>query len=172
MALKGVGILGGIVSLGYSLTDGEAGTAGSLLSGIAGGAMIGASFGPIGAAVGALAGGAIGMFASGTDNAPGGLSLVGENGPELVVLPQHSSVINNRNLSRLASSSSSSSSSSTMNQFGGGGGPVSSTMNQFGGGGGPVSLTVVVKLDGDVLAKHTEEIVIDTVEKTLNIVMN
>lgn len=159
MALKGVGILGGIVSLGYSLTDGESGTAGSLLSGIAGGAMLGASMGgPIGALVGAAAGGVVGMFASGTDNAPGGLSLVGENGPELVVLPQHSSVINNRNLSRLASSSSNSSSSSTM--------------NQFGGGGGPVSLTVVVKLDGDVLAKHTEEIVIDTVEKTLNIVMN
>lgn len=158
-ALKLAGGLGGLIALGYSLTDGESGTAGSLLSGIAGGAMLGASMGgPIGALVGAAAGGVVGMFASGTDNAPGGLSLVGENGPELVVLPQHSSVINNRNLSRLASSSSSSSSSSTM--------------NQFGGGGGPVSLTVVVKLDGDVLAKHTEEIVIDTVEKTLNIVMN
>ena len=32
-------------------------------------------------------------FAMGTDNAPGGLSLVGEQGPELVNLPQGSSVI-------------------------------------------------------------------------------
>ena len=32
-------------------------------------------------------------FAMGTDNAPGGLSLVGEKGPELVNLPQGSSVI-------------------------------------------------------------------------------
>lgn len=35
------------------------------------------------------------MFASGTDYAPGGLSLVGENGPELVNLPRGSQVIPN-----------------------------------------------------------------------------
>jgi hypothetical protein len=164
--MKSVGILGGIASVMYAgsnLLSGEA-TAGEWIGGalsLAGLAAAGLMTGGVGLAVAgglSVAGAAISGFASGTDNAPGGLSLVGENGPELVVLPQHSSVINNRNLSRLASSSSNSSSSSTM--------------NQFGGGGGPVSLTVVVKLDGDVLAKHTEEIVIDTVEKTLNIVMN
>lgn len=44
---------------------------------------------------GGLPGGLIGSishFASGTDSAPGGLALVGENGPELVNLPQGSSV--------------------------------------------------------------------------------
>jgi phage-related tail protein len=35
-------------------------------------------------------------FASGTDFAPGGLSLVGEHGPELVNLPRGSQVIPNQ----------------------------------------------------------------------------
>lgn len=39
-------------------------------------------------------------YASGIDNAPGGLSLVGENGPELVNLPGGSSVIPNSALRR------------------------------------------------------------------------
>ena len=37
-------------------------------------------------------------FASGTDSAPGGLAVVGENGPELVNLPQGSQVIPNNKL--------------------------------------------------------------------------
>lgn len=161
-ALKFVGGFVGGGLLLASLFDKESGV-GSGAMGAAGGAMLGASFGGLpGAVIGGILGTVGGAFASGTDNAPGGLSLVGENGPELVVLPQHSSVINNRNLNRFASSSSSSSSSSNS----------SSAMNNFGGGGSPVSLTIVVKLDGDVLAKHTEEIVLDTMERTMNIVLN
>lgn len=43
-------------------------------------------------------GGGGGSFAKGTDYAPGGLSLVGEVGPELVSLRKGSSVITNKNL--------------------------------------------------------------------------
>jgi phage-related tail protein len=35
------------------------------------------------------------FFASGTNNAPGGLAVVGEKGPELVNLPRGSQVIPN-----------------------------------------------------------------------------
>lgn len=163
MALKAAGIVGGLVGLGHTVANLATGEStgsewlGAGMSAVGLGLM--AFGGPIGLAAGAalsLGGSAVSGFASGTDNAPGGLSLVGENGPELVVLPQHSSVVNNRNLNRLATSSNNS----------------SSTMNNFGGGGGPISFTVIVKLDNDVLARHTEEIVLDTMEKTMNIVLN
>lgn len=48
----------------------------------------------IGAAIKATAGGGM-KFATGTTNAPGGMSLVGERGPELVNLPRGSQVIPN-----------------------------------------------------------------------------
>lgn len=38
------------------------------------------------------------MFASGTDNAPGGLAIVGEKGPELVNLPRGSQVVPNHQI--------------------------------------------------------------------------
>lgn len=54
-------------------------------------ANVGTSIGQMGAA----AAGATSEFASGTDFAPGGLSLVGEQGPELVNLPTGASVMPN-----------------------------------------------------------------------------
>ncbi len=42
--------------------------------------------------------GGIGLFANGTNYAPGGLSVVGERGPELVNLPQGSGVMSNHKL--------------------------------------------------------------------------
>lgn len=42
--------------------------------------------------------GGIGLYANGTDNAPGGLSIVGERGPELLNLPQGSGVMSNHKL--------------------------------------------------------------------------
>jgi hypothetical protein len=54
-----------------------------------------------GAGIAAAAGGSILSllgFANGTNNAPGGLSLVGEKGPELVNLPRGSQVIPNNKL--------------------------------------------------------------------------
>lgn len=45
------------------------------------------------------------QFANGTNYAPGGLSLVGEKGAELVNLPRGSQVINNNNTSRILNNS-------------------------------------------------------------------
>ncbi len=69
---------------------------------------------PLNIAAGAIAGGiaaglftraigAIGVkgFAKGTNNAPGGIALVGEQGPELVNLPAHSQVIPSPRTSRM-----------------------------------------------------------------------
>ncbi|MBA9034925.1 phage tail length tape measure family protein [Rhizobium leguminosarum] len=59
------------------------------LSGLFGG------FKPIGAqATLAASGGITGLFADGTNYAPGGMAIVGERGPELVNLPQGSQVFN------------------------------------------------------------------------------
>lgn len=56
-------------------------------------------FSPNGAQATLAASGSIsGMFAGGTNNAPGGLSLVGERGPELLNLPQGSGVVSNHKL--------------------------------------------------------------------------
>jgi hypothetical protein len=41
-------------------------------------------------------------FAGGTNDAPGGVAMVGEKGPELVMLPQHSQVIPNHALKKYA----------------------------------------------------------------------
>lgn len=56
-------------------------------------------------ALGASIGLPIPGFANGTNFAPGGLSLVGERGPELVNLPRGSQVIPNRDLRGLAANS-------------------------------------------------------------------
>lgn len=50
------------------------------------------------AAIGATVRGRVGMFAEGTDSAPGGLAIVGEQGPELVNLPRGSQVVPNHEL--------------------------------------------------------------------------
>lgn len=63
------------------------------LLGLGGGSNGALSFaGDLGAGTGGLA---FPKFAKGTDNAPGGLSLVGENGPELLNIPRGSQVIPN-----------------------------------------------------------------------------
>ncbi len=58
-------------------------------------------FGPVLGGLGALIGLPGGAHAMGTDFAPGGLSLVGEKGPELVNLPRGSQVVPNNRLSSL-----------------------------------------------------------------------
>lgn len=49
--------------------------------------------------------GGIGLFASGTDSAPGGMAIVGEKGPELINLPKGSQVIPNHKLGSMAANS-------------------------------------------------------------------
>jgi hypothetical protein len=70
------GLLGGLFGVGGSGAAAQAASANTLASNTGG-----AFFGP--------------GFASGTNSAPGGLALVGENGPELVNLPKGSQVFNN-----------------------------------------------------------------------------
>ena len=66
----------------------------------------GAAAGAAAAALFTKAIGSIGIkgFARGTNNAPGGLAMVGERGPELVNLPRHSQVFSTQQSRRMAAS--------------------------------------------------------------------
>ncbi|WP_342242637.1 phage tail length tape measure family protein [Ensifer sp. OTU672] len=85
----------GLGQLGTTLAAGASG-GGGLLSALSG---IGKSiFASSGQFASAWMGGGIGLYANGTNNAPGGLSIVGERGPELLNLPQGSGVMSNHKL--------------------------------------------------------------------------
>ncbi len=86
----------GLGQLGTTLASGASGGGGGLLSALSG---IGRSiFASSGQFASAWLGGGIGLYANGTNNAPGGLSIVGERGPELLNLPQGSGVMSNHKL--------------------------------------------------------------------------
>lgn len=86
----------GLGQLGTTLASGAAGGGGGLLSALSG---IGRSiFASSGQFASAWMSGGIGLYANGTNNAPGGLSIVGERGPELLNLPQGSGVMSNHKL--------------------------------------------------------------------------
>jgi hypothetical protein len=76
--------------------------------------------GPIAGAIGGLFGGAGGIpkFAGGTDSAPGGWSLVGEKGPELVNLPRGARVFSNDNTRGMLSGGSVAFGDSVVNVYG------------------------------------------------------
>ena len=82
--IAGKALLFGIISM---LTGGVAGAGSKLFKGVTGGKSFWEFIG----------------FANGTNNAPGGMSLVGERGPELVNLPKGSQVIPNHLLSGIGS---------------------------------------------------------------------
>lgn len=70
------------------------------------GPIAGSAVTPFIIASGAISAGAvlakpIPQFAKGTKNAPGGMSIVGENGPELLNIPKGSEVVSNKDLSSL-----------------------------------------------------------------------
>lgn len=174
---------------GYFLSkvgDDNPGSTGEVLgdigAGAAYGAAVGSFFGPgigtvVGGAIGGLAGGVSNLFstsafAEGTDSAPGGLAIVGEKGPEVVSLPQNSSVINNSNTNQIvnALSKSQQNSSNSVNNNN-----SNSNMSVLDGSkaaksGQPMIMNITLKLDKDVLAKHTREITREEMEQTLNIV--
>ncbi|WP_421439901.1 phage tail length tape measure family protein [Agrobacterium tumefaciens] len=98
-ATKGLDTLGGgLGQLGQSLSTSFFPAAPSAGKGGGGGlfSWLGGLFGGGGAQWNAAKSGKItGLFAGGTSYAPGGLAVVGEQGPELVDLPQGSQVFNN-----------------------------------------------------------------------------
>lgn len=86
----------GLGQLGTTLASGASGGGGGLLSALSG---IGRSiFASSGQFASAWMSGGIGLYANGTNSAPGGLSIVGERGPELLNLPQGSGVMSNHKL--------------------------------------------------------------------------
>ena len=79
----------------------------------------------------------IDSFADGGTNIPGGPAIVGERGPELVTLPKGSNVVTNENVNRMMGNQQSAA-------------PQRSPKEQ--------TLNITLKLDNDVLARHTEKI--------------
>jgi len=106
---KGAGLaLGGVLAgqaLAYGAEEGSTRQkAGGILSGAASGAMMGSFLGPWGAGIGGAIGGLMGAFQEGTDAYPGGplFNVAGEAGPEMIVPPPGSAIINNANTKALA----------------------------------------------------------------------
>ena len=99
-------------------------------------------------------------FAEGTESAPGGMSLVGEEGPELVNLPGRTQVIPADQTREMMS---------TLERFnkitsrGANTGTPAPAM----GGAQELNQTIVLQLDGEVLAKHTSKVTVDTLEQVL-----
>lgn len=84
----------GLGQMGNTLAQGATGAAGGSGGGLFG--WLGGLFGGGGSQWNAAASGKItGLFANGTDYAPGGLAVVGERGPELVNLPEGARVFSN-----------------------------------------------------------------------------
>lgn len=94
-ATQGLGQLGnGLGQMGNTLAQGATGAANGGGGGLFG--WLGGLFGGGGSQWNAAASGQItGLFANGTDYAPGGLAVVGERGPELVNLPEGARVFSN-----------------------------------------------------------------------------
>ncbi len=101
---------GGLSKVGQTLStsffpSAPTGGGGGILS-----SLLGSVFKPIGAQASLAASGKItGLFADGTDFAPGGLAIVGERGAELVNLPRGSQVIPNHKITQAVTQQSSSS---------------------------------------------------------------
>ena len=104
-------------------------------------------------------------FADGTESAPGGMSLVGEEGPELVNLPGRTQVVPADETKSMMStldtfnkiaSNAAASTAMSINQPTAGPSGVAN-LNE----------TINVVLDGDVLARHTRKVTVDTMEQAL-----
>jgi hypothetical protein len=93
--VTGQGALAQMLGMASNVPGGTGGILGAFAK------MLGVGVPPTAAAGGAISGGAAGAatgiagFASGTNNAPGGMAMVGEDGPELVNLPRGAQVIPN-----------------------------------------------------------------------------
>ncbi|AUX76414.1 phage tail length tape measure family protein [Sinorhizobium fredii] len=94
---------GGLSQFGQVLASSAGGGGTGLLSSLSSFGM--SVFSRSGQFASAMLSGGIGLFANGTNYAPGGLSIVGERGPELVNLPQGAQVTSNHKLKSMAANS-------------------------------------------------------------------
>ena len=94
-------------------------------------------------------------LANGTTNFAGGLAMVGERGPELVVLPQGSDVVSNANVQRLANGTP-----DGMDE-------MARILAASSSGGKEQTINITLVLDGDVLARHTAKIASETITEML-----
>ena len=130
-------------------------------------------------------------FADGGTNVRGGAAIVGEKGPELVTLGQGSNVLTNENLEKTFSMSDQSAERdnndepSMFDRFNTMHADSPSTLEMLGRppleeqsepaaamapppaetGGGTTTINITLELDGEVLAKHTEEVAMGAMSK-------
>ena len=103
-------------------------------------------------------------FADGGTNIQQGPAIVGERGPELVTLGQGSNVITNENLQKSLESNPLSAIEKLAAEIGNMT-EANESARTFAGSGGTTTVNITVELDGDVLAKHTEEVAMSAMEK-------
>ena len=101
-----------------------------------------------------------------------GIYQTGENGPELSVLPQGAAVVNNENIQKLKQISMSSSATSPASTI-----PSTTTesikeiVNQVASGAGKDQMiNITLKLDSDVLARHTVKVSKETINEVFELV--
>tara|TARA_R100001594_G_scaffold75116_1_gene109874 strand:+ start:1807 stop:4179 length:2373 start_codon:yes stop_codon:yes gene_type:complete len=103
----------------------------------------------------------------GTDSvSQAGIYQTGENGPELSVLPQGAAVVNNENIQKLKQiSMSSGATSSTTTES------IKEIVNQVASGAGKDQMiNITLKLDSDVLARHTVKVSKETINEVFELV--
>ncbi|WP_437408623.1 phage tail tip lysozyme [Sinorhizobium meliloti] len=138
-ATQGLGQFGnGLSQVGSSLATGGAGGGSGWLSFLSGTIFSGS---------GQLArSGGIGLFADGTSYAPGGLSVVGERGPELLKLPRGSQVFDTNRSARMMGGNGNSSSA-----------PANLNVNVIGANGDEHVRALVRQGVGQALSQYNEQ---------------
>ena len=104
-------------------------------------------------------------FADGTESAPGGMSLVGEEGPELVNLPGRTQVVPADETKSMMSTLDTFNKIASNNAQNSAMAPKQT--KPAAGGVANLNETINVVLDGDILARHTRAVTIDTMENAL-----
>lgn len=104
-------------------------------------------------------------FADGTESAPGGMSLVGEEGAELVNLPGRTQVVPADETKSMMSTLDTFNKIASNNAQNSAMAPKQTKPAT--GGVANLNETINVVLDGDILARHTRAVTIDTMENAL-----
>ena len=119
------------------------------------------------ASLGLNAEGGIPGLRYGTDSvSQAGIYQTGENGPELSVLPQGAAVVNNENIQKLKQISMSSGATSPTTTE-----SIKEIVNQVASGAGKDQMiNIILKLDSDVLARHTVKVSKETINEVFELV--